>query len=253
VADIADVVQGFAGVRPMPGMDACWTWSIPNMFTYGLALTTDGAHAVQMNIRGEADEELMISVLSYAREHSAEVLAAVPFAVLEGFTPPAKSEVYFDTVAAAIPGVLTYQKKQPALTDVTYAVFPAYRCEFSGRETQQEAVDRVGKFMRVADIRRMATPFLKLRYDNPKTGGGTIGTQMGLDHVETLMRELRYLEGADGAYIDFENFRSRQRRAYWKDGLWLADGPEAEGRQFELTDLLAWTHQFIFEGTDDES
>jgi hypothetical protein len=83
VVDIANIVQGFNGVRPLPGIQDAWIWTLSTMATYGLALTSDGGHAVQMNVRGEGDEELMAGVLSFARERSAEVLAAVPFGLPE--------------------------------------------------------------------------------------------------------------------------------------------------------------------------
>jgi hypothetical protein len=252
VVDIANVVQGFNGVRPLPGVPDAWTWSLSTMFTYGLALTPDGAHAVQMNVRGEADEELMASVLSFARERSTEVLAAVPFAVLEGYQPPANSDYHFDTVGGVMPAVYRLHKKIPELAEVTYQVFPAWRCEFSGRETQAEAVDRFTKFLGSADIHRLPVPFLKMRFDNPKTGGGSIGTELGLTTADVLFGELRELEQADGAWIEFQNFQNKLRRAYWENGLRLA-AEGGDGREIEMTDLLAYVHQFLFKGVDDES
>ncbi|GIG86247.1 hypothetical protein [Plantactinospora endophytica] len=252
MTDIANIVQGFAGVRPLPGIQDAWTWSLGTMFSYGLAITPDGGHAVQMNMRGEGDEELLTSVLSFARERSTEVLAAVPFAVLEGYTPPGNSNYEFDTVGAVIPTVYRLHKKIPELSDVTYQVFPAWRCEFSGRESQIEAADRFGKFLESADIHRIPRPFLKMRFDNPKTGGGSIGDELGLARTDLLYSELRKLDRADGAWIDFQNFQNKLRRAYWEDGLRLAT-EGGQGREIELNDLLLYAHTFLTEGVDDES
>ena len=247
--DIAGVVRGFDDVRPLPGMDDCWTWAVEDMFSYALALTTDKAHAVQINFLGEMDEELARSVLSFARERSAEVLAAAPFAVLEEYTPPASSQVYFDTVAAAIPAVHRYHEMdEPELNELTYAVFPAYRCEFSGRETQREAETRFDRMLDVADVHRLATPWLRMRYDNPRTGGGSVGSELGLAYVDQLTKELRNLENADGAFVEFENFRNERRRASWSDGLVLTGGDGA--RPITMTELLTWAHTFVFEGVD---
>jgi hypothetical protein len=252
VIDIAAVVQKFDDVRPLPGMDDCWTWAVEDMFAYALALTPDRAHAIQMNFMGELDAELAVSVLSFARERGVEVLSAAPFAVLEGYTPPADSGVFFDTVAAAIPVVHRYHElDEPELNEVTYAVFPAYRCEFTGRETQKEAETRFDRMLDVADIHRLATPWVRMRYDNPKTGGGSIGSELGLTWPDDLTSQLRKLEDAEGAYVDFENFQSKLRRASWSGELLLADGDDS--RPIGMTDLLTWTHQFIFEGIDSES
>ncbi|MBM2620874.1 hypothetical protein JIG36_35775 [Actinoplanes sp. LDG1-06] len=245
MVDIAGVVQGFNGVQPLPGLTDAWTWTMGVRFAYGLALTPDGGHAVQMNVRGEADLELMASVLSYARERSSEVLAAVPFAVLDGYKPPA--DYQFDTVGAVMPAVYRLHKKIPDLAEVTYQVFPAWRCEFSGRETQIEASDRFTKFLESADIKRLPRPFLKMRFDNPRTGGGSIGDELGLATPDLLFSELRKLDGAEGAWIDFQNFQNILRRASWEDGLRL------DGQAIELNDLVADTHKFLYDGVDDES
>lgn len=250
--DIAAVVQRFNGVRPLPGMEDCWTWSAGRMFSYALALTADGAHAIQLNAMGELDTELAVDVLAFARERTVQVLSAVPFAVLDNYSPPAGSMVFFDTVAATIPAVHRYHEaKEPELNEVTYAVFPAYRCEFSGMETQQEAEDRFDRMIDVANFDRPPTPWLRMRYDNPRTRGGSVGSELGLTWVDKLMTELRNLEDAEGAYVDFENFQNKFRRASWTGGLRLADGEYS--RPVEMTELLTFAHQFVFEGTDDES
>jgi hypothetical protein len=252
VIDIAAVVQKFDDVRPLPGMEDAWTWAVEDMFAYALALTPDRAHAIQINFMGALEADLAVSVLSFARDRSGEVLSAAPFAVLEGYTPPASSGVFFDTVAAAIPAVHRYHElEEPELNEVTYAVFPAYRCEFSGRETQKEAEDRFDKMIDVADMQRLPTPWVRMRYDNPKTGGASVGSELGLTWPDNLTSQLRQLDGAEGAYVDFENFQNKRRRASWSGELLLADGDDA--RPIGMTDLLIWTHQFIFEGIDSES
>ncbi|GLZ02087.1 hypothetical protein [Actinoplanes sp. NBRC 103695] len=252
MTDIAAVVQGFGGARPLDGLDDSWTWSTGRMFSYALALTTDKAHAVQINVKGELDTGMAVSVLSYAREHSPQVLSAAPFAVLEGWTPPPQSQAHFDVVAATIPAVHRYHElKHPELNEVTYAVFPAYRCEFSGRETQSEAEDRFDRMLEVADLARLATPWLRMRYDNPRTRGGSVGTELGLAWPDKLITELRNLENSEGAWIDFENFQNKQRRAFWQDGLRLAAGDDS--RSVDMTELIGYAQQFLFKGVDDES
>jgi hypothetical protein len=62
------------------------------------------------------------------------------------------------------------------------------------------------------------------------------------------MQELRNLEYADNAFIEFENFRKERRRASWSGELLLSN--EDKTRTFAMPDLLTWTHRFIYEGTD---
>src|SRR5262245_6543823 len=130
--DIAALVKEVPGVRPVSELDGCWTWSAAR-FYFTLALTAEGSHAIQLNCRDVLDLNLVVAVLAFARARTEAVLTAAPFAVLEGFTSP--SAAPFNSVAAVIPAVGRYQEfDHPDLNEVTYAVFPAYRCEFSGLE-----------------------------------------------------------------------------------------------------------------------
>ena len=246
MVDIAGVVKAFPGVRPVAGLDGCWTWSA-GRFYFALALTAEGGHAMQLNCRDVLDLDLVVTVLAFARARSEAVLAAAPFAVLEGFTSP--SATPFDSVAAVIPAVHRYQEfDRPDLNEVTYAVFPAYRCEFSGLETQEEATYRFDYMLDAANLQRPPSPWVRMRFDNPRTDTGSIGPDLGIASADQLMQELRNLEYADNAFIEFENFRNERRRVSWSGELQVSY--EDEVRTFDMPDLLAWTHRFIHEGTD---
>jgi hypothetical protein len=246
MVDVAAVVEGFPGVRPVAGLDDCWTWSA-GRFQFTIALTADGGHAMQMNCRDVLDLDLVVAVLAFARTRTEAVLAGRPFAILEGFS--ATSGPPFDCVAAAIPAIARYHElDHPGLNDVTYAVFPAYRCEFSGLETQEEAAYTFDRVLDAANPRRPPSPWVRMRFENPKTGTGSIGPDLGIASADLLMQELRHLEHADKAFIELENFRHERRRVSWSGELQLLDGDKI--RIFELPDLLAWAQRFIHEGTD---
>jgi hypothetical protein len=246
MVDIAAAVNEFPGVSPVAGLEDCWIWPA-GRFHFVLAQTADGGHALQLNCRETLDLELVVAVLAFARARTETVMAAAPLAVLEGFASP--SATPFDTVAAVIPAVHRYQEfDNPGLNDVTYAVFPAYRCEFSGLETQQEATYRFDSMLDPANLQRSPSPWVRMRFDNPKTGAGSIGPDLGIASAEVLLRELRNLEHADNAFVEFENFRSERRHASWAGELLLSR--EDDVRTIEMTDLLAWAHRFIYEGID---
>lgn len=248
MVDIAAVVNELPGVQPVAGLESCWTWSA-GRFHYTLALAADGAHALQVNCRDEMDTDLVVAVLGFARARTDVVLSAAPFAVMEGFSSP--SETPFDSVAATIPAVHRYHPRRRAeLNEVTYAVFPAYRCEFSLMETQEEAAYRFDDMLDAANLRRTPSPWVRLRYDNPKTGGGSEGPDLGITSFSVVQRVLRDLEGAEGAYAEFENFRYERRRVSWAGGL-VVSWDEDKTRTTELPDLLAWAFKFIYEGVDD--
>jgi len=247
MVDIAAVVKEFPGAIPVSGLDACWTWSVPG-FDFFLAQAADGEHALQLNVRGDLDLELTLAVLAFARVHTESVLAAAPVAVLEGFTSP--SATPFDTVAAVIPAVHRYLEfDSPELNEVTYAVFPAYLCEFSGLETQAEMAYRFDSMIDVADLQRPPSPFVRLRFDNPRNGTGTVCSDLGIASADLVLQELQNLESAENAFVEFENFRGERRHVSWAGGLRLLNGGEI--RTIGMADLLAWAQRFLYEGIDD--
>ena len=95
-----------------------------------------------------------------------------------------------------------HPRRRAELNEVTYAVFPAYRCEFSLMETQEEAAYRFDDMIDVANLRRTPSPWVRLRYDNPKTGGGSEGPDLGITSFSVVQRVLRNLEGAEGAFVE---------------------------------------------------
>ncbi|MFC7513353.1 hypothetical protein ACFQV4_38380 [Streptomyces thermocarboxydus] len=94
-----------------------------------------------------------------------------PIAAVGGFSAAGYD---FDAVAATAPEVHGHHRtRNPDLTAVTYIVFPAFDTEVSGRESLEEAQARYQKMLSPAEIGREAVPFLKMRFDNPRTGGGS--------------------------------------------------------------------------------
>jgi hypothetical protein len=245
MVDIASVVNEIAGARPADGLDGCWIWSL-GRFHYALALTSDGGYAMQLNSRDEFDPELTYSALGFARACSEAVVAAAPFAALEGFTSPSQNP--FDVVGVAMPGVHRHQSHEPALRDLTYAVFPAFRCEFSGTESQKEAANRFDRVLDAADLHRTPKPWIRIRFVNAKTGARSLGQGMIMAKVSLLLTELRDLENADGAFVEIENFRHETCRVSWAGAIQIAHGDDV--REVSMTELLAWAHRFVFEGTD---
>ncbi|GIH08281.1 hypothetical protein Rhe02_63480 [Rhizocola hellebori] len=246
MVDIAAAVQGFPEAAPLAGLSGAWKWSA-GRFHFALALSPEGDRAFQLNCRGTWEPDLAIAVLTFARAHSETVLAAAPLAVVEGFASPTATP--FDVVGAAIPAVHRYLEFDNAeLNEVCYAVFPGYRCEFSGLETQPEAVYRFDSMLDPANLQRQPSPWVRMRFDNPKTGAGSIGSELGIASAEILLRELRDLELADGAFIELENFRGETRRVLWSGALQLENGDET--RVMQMAELLAWAHRFVYEGID---
>jgi hypothetical protein len=145
---------------------------------------------------------------------------ARPLTVVPGFSYGAYQ---FDAVAAASPPVHGYHHgRNDALNEVVSAVFPTYQCEFRGDENLEEAVLRFGRMLRPTVITRPPVPYLRMRYENTRTGGGSVGPSRGFTMHDVLLRELGLLEGAPGSFVEFENFRGEVWNIEW-NGSWLVN------------------------------
>lgn len=167
-------------------------------------------------------KDLVRAFLEFSRQHRlGRGQGARPFTLVPGF---AYGSYGFDAVAAVPPAVHGYHVgPNEALNDVVTAVFPACRCEFAGNETLEEAAYRFKRMLRPTVTSRPAVPYLRMRYENSKTGGGSVGPSRGFATPDVLLRELGLLEGAPGSFVEFENFRGEIWRVEW-DGSWLLNG-----------------------------
>ncbi|GGN41984.1 hypothetical protein [Streptomyces fuscichromogenes] len=235
--DLQSTVTAFPRATPIDGLDRAWTWRLNPVLNFAGALTGDGTRLLQMNQVRRHDDALAAAVLAFARAHESELIAEGRFLTCAGgFEAPGYS---FDAVAATVPGVHGHHRVQnPDLTPVTTIVFPAYRCEFSGRETLEEAEARYHKMLATADIGRGPMPFLKMRFDNPRTGGGSNNPGRALARPEVLLAEIPELRNAPGGFVEYENHAGEVRRVQWdRDGTWVLS--DASGSQdLGLDELL---------------
>ncbi|MDH6132204.1 hypothetical protein P3T37_001589 [Kitasatospora sp. MAA4] len=228
--DLIATLSGLPGAAPFPGLPEAWHWSPTPRFHFVAALAADGKHAFQVTTNGPYDAELVAGLLAYARDRTDQVLGDPrPLIALSGF---AAAGYDFDTAAVAAPRAHTYHARDNAeLHALTYGVFPGWHYEFSGTETDEEALSQVShpQGLRATSLDRVPLPFLKMRFDNPRTKAGSIGPARGLTTPDVLLRELSLLDGVQGAFVEFENYRHQVWRAEWADGLVLSgDGGRRE-------------------------
>ncbi|MFE2638342.1 hypothetical protein ACFXKF_26845 [Streptomyces scopuliridis] len=191
-------------------------------FVFSLALDSKGDSAYQMNTIDHFDQKLVTAVLEFAREQrlAEEVRDTKPFTIAPGF---ATESCGFDVVVAVPPAVHQYHfGRDNALGERVTGVFPAYSCEFSGHETLEEVVHRFKRMLCPTVVERPVVPYLRMRYENTRTGGGSLGASRGFTTTDVLLRELALLEGAAGSFVEWENFRgevcSRPRSAVERNG-----------------------------------
>ncbi|MBZ6199900.1 hypothetical protein KVH17_09220 [Streptomyces olivaceus] len=216
------VLSALPGAASVSGLASAWRWSPNPMFTFTAALSTDGRHNLQVNVRGPYGEGFVTALLAHARAHGGTfVEQRRPLVAVGGFQYDGAA---FDTVGVAAPEVHGYHAAEnPELSAVTYAVFPAYASEISGRENEEEAWGRFRKMLQPNRLDRTEVPFVKMRYDNTRTQSMSKGDARGFAPLETLQRELGLLDGAPGSFVEWEN----RHGAVWRadsnsDGLELA-------------------------------
>jgi hypothetical protein len=219
--DPRDTLSAMPGAEPIRGLPDAWHWSPNPRFHFAAALTKDKAHVIQVNARDGYAEDLVRDLLAFVRERGEDVLAdRRPLIPLVGFAVPGHD---FDTAAVVSPAVHDrHARENPELHDVTYAVFPGWHYEFSGTETVTEARFRFGhpQGIPTAKLDREPVPFLRMRYQNTKTKGGSEGPDRHFAKPAVLWRELELLDGAEDSFVEFENFRLHVWRVEWA-GTWV--------------------------------
>lgn len=201
-------------------------------------MNQSGNGAFQVNCLDSFDEILVRSVLEFSRTQRLDVVArGAPLATVPGF----QCEPYgFDVVASASPVVHGYHAaREDSLNEVVIAVFPAFMCEFSGMETVDEAKSRFKRMLHPSVMSRTPSPYLRMRYENTRTGAGSVGSSRGFTTPDVLLRELRLLEGAPESFVEFENFKGDVWRVEWQRDGWHVDGSRRE--LVSIENLTAWT------------
>ncbi|MEQ8148290.1 hypothetical protein [Streptomyces sp. OP7] len=236
--DPLTTLAGFPNAAPLAGLDRAWTWSLGPVLHFAGAVTADGRRLLQTNQRGRHDEGLAREVLAFARRHEDALIGdGRPIMAVRGFSA---AGYVFDAVALTTPEVHGHHKAQnPDLTPVTYIVFPAFASEVSGRESLEEARARYRKMLSPADIGRDAVPFLRMRFANPRTGGGSTNPGRALTYPRLLRQEIPQLEGVAGGFVEWENRVGDVWRVEWDQG-WVLIGGGEERRGLSLDDLVSF-------------
>jgi hypothetical protein len=224
---------------PLPGLPDSWHWSPAPGIDFAGVLSSDGKRLLQLSSRDSYDQDLAVSTLSFARAHEDEIFARNAFlGSLEGFESPVVRA--FDAVVGIAPEVHRfYRAEKPELTEYVRLAYPAYACEFSGRENLDEAITRY-RMLGLTDLDRAPLPFLKMRYANTRTRGRSTNPGRGFAEPDRLMKEFRMMEGGAGSFVEFENRHGGVWRVEWH-GAWLIaewDTQDGAPREIGLDDLV---------------
>lgn len=121
---------------------------------------------------------------------------------------PAASNTYgFSSIVVAPPtyhsyfeGILDAKRKKLVLC------IPSFECEFSGREKREQFSKMLWRTVPILGWSRNMVPKILLRFDNPKTGGGT-GKGYTLAEFKTLLAEVENIHTVESAFVEVLNFR----------------------------------------------
>ncbi|MFI0357310.1 hypothetical protein [Actinomadura sp. 9N407] len=245
---IADAVLQFPDVRPLPGLDQAWTFpGAYNRFQRAIALAPDGRSAFQVLCTKGYSDEAAAAILRFARLHEAELWQAAPFAAVPGFRLSGKP---FDCLASVLPAVTDSHAED--WEQNVFDVFPAWRCEFSLDESEIEARYRWRKELDPLNLERQRQPFLRMRYENPRTGlrAGESGHRM-LAPAARLEREMRVIDEIGSGWVEAENRRGQIRRVEWGEGIAeLVDPVTRHRERFQAADAAGFVERFLEQGMD---
>lgn len=222
-------------VTGLGDLPEAWHWSYAPGLDTCAALSADGKHAFRTNARDSFDEGLAVALLSFAREHGAELISPPdrPLTLVEGFSHPGYA---FDAVVAAGPAIHRHYREDAETNAAVRAVQPAFRCEFAGDEDVAEAEYR---YLRAAGVpasnwKREPRPFLKMRY---RGDNGDLLAEREFVRPKLLVSWITSREGRPDLFVEFENYRHDVYTVEWTD-TWTITAPGAEPRHTTLEDLL---------------
>lgn len=126
----------------------------------------------------------------------------------------------------------------------TRAVFPAYRCEFSGAETEDEAAFR---YVRAAGVQatrwgREPNPYLRMRM---RTGSGREIRKRGFANPRTLLVQFEELSGREGGFVEFENYRRRVWTVTWQE-TYVVTEEAGEPRRLDFDELVEFAKDMFY-------
>lgn len=237
--DLAPIFSETPGATPLDGLADAWHWAMAPGFDFTAALSADRKHAFQCYALDSYDEDLLIAVLSFARDHD-ELIAPPeqPLKLVEGFS---HQRYKFDVVVAVGPAVHLYHEESPEVNQQVRAIFPAFRCEFAGDE---DFDDTMYRYTRAAGVQatkldREPRPYVKMRY---LTESGREIPKRGFAPVPHLVIQLGRLEGSD-RFVEFENYRHEVYRVDW-DGQYVVSGESSH--RFSHDELLEFVKGTIY-------
>jgi hypothetical protein len=233
--DLAETFSAMPNATRLGDLPGAWHWSDAPGFDMSAVVSADGKHAFQAYALDSFDEGLAISILSFAKDHSADLIAAPerPLVLAEGFAHPGYA---FDAVVAVGPAIHRYYPEDAQLQLAIRALIPAFRCEFTGDEDEADAEYRYSRAAGVPGTRwgREPRPFLKMRF---RGDDGRLPAERGFARPKLLVSWITRHEGNAELFVEVENYRHDVYTVEWAD-TWTLTAPGSAPRPVTLDDLF---------------
>jgi hypothetical protein len=202
VIEISDLKANFAGVVDLGGGVVRCEDETPRS-TYFYYLRSASASS--------APDFLLVSENFKDDEFACATLRALEFLQVAGpqltLAPAPANSHGFSQVLLAPEKYHSYFKGllDPKRANLVLAL-PVHRCEFTGRETIEQFVYMRRRTISTLDWRRHPEPRVQMRFDNPRTQGGTVGDDV-VFKFDWLLGEIRNLNGVSNGFIECSNWR----------------------------------------------
>lgn len=190
------IALAFGEVRVAPGGMYCFTEKTSRAKYSYFLLPDDETGLLAVTVDSE-DEVFAHSVLSSSRSCSR---------IIDIEKRPLPNNIYgFDSILCLSGKYHGYFKGRAGLSDFQIRqIVPIYSCEFSGNECVSD-LSHARSIIPLLAWHRKAVPKILLRFDNPKTRGGTINGAVWVK-PEVVEREIANLLGVSGGFAEVENY-----------------------------------------------
>ena len=165
----------------------------------------------------------------------------------------AKNKYNFSALLLAPPAYHSeFKGRLDAKRDHLVLCIPIHRCEFLGDESVDDFYGLRMNIVPTMNWKREAFPKIILRYDNPKTQGGTVHDSGVFAKYDTVLREVDLLDGVPKGFIEIINYKNQVIEVLSpKEGVFvlIRERDDATRQPLDKANLLQKLHSFLLQPT----
>ena len=225
---IADLMSNFSGVSEISGGIVRCQDELPELtYYYYLSLQAITSHSndfivVTENVDDEKFAKLLLSTSSDAPITTGLLKRSLP-----------ENQYGFSHTLLAAPKFHSYlEGRLDDKRDKLILCLPIHNCEFSGKESHNEFITMRRSTTPTLNWRRAVSPKIRLRFDNPKTGGGT-GESYVHSNFDRVLKEVDNIFDTPNGFIELINHDNKVAEVVFcgNDAYYLIRDRNDEGRK----------------------